>query len=175
MIDSGCNSLLLPLSSTKALSDLLQEKLEKFLESKQAIPRLTHALIGQIMLQNYYSVQCDWVYFGVAKGAGTFAADQMVDLNNRMLMWEVDELPKNIDDLEDDDHDGDDEEMIKNKNQDLSNILYSRSQLTINRLIEFLVDQTTIKRFPTLHKTERRIQNTQKKKNKKKIREKKKN
>ena len=94
------------------------EKLEKFLESKQVIPRRTHALIGQIMLQNYYSVQCDWVYFGVAKGDGRFAADQMVELNNRMLMWDVDELPENFDDLEDDDHDGDDEEMRELSDED---------------------------------------------------------
>eukprot|EP00009_Paramoeba_aestuarina_P001539 CAMPEP_0201515104 /NCGR_PEP_ID=MMETSP0161_2-20130828/6760_1 /ASSEMBLY_ACC=CAM_ASM_000251 /TAXON_ID=180227 /ORGANISM="Neoparamoeba aestuarina, Strain SoJaBio B1-5/56/2" /LENGTH=86 /DNA_ID=CAMNT_0047911831 /DNA_START=466 /DNA_END=723 /DNA_ORIENTATION=- len=60
------------------------------------------------MFRNYYSVQCDWVYFGVAKGAGLFAAQQMVELNTRMLMWDDEDLPDKFDDLEEDDHDGDD-------------------------------------------------------------------
>ena len=93
------------------------QNIRNFLGSTARTPRRTHGLIGQTILQHYLSVQYDQVYFGVK--FGDFSKERILKLNELMFALDNDEeLPENFDDLEDDDHDGDDEEMTEMSDED---------------------------------------------------------
>lgn len=90
-----------------------EETIREFISLGHVIPRRTHALLGQELLSQYSSFQHGKVIAVVDPRHFLLCSwEQITDLEGYIFAHEA-TLPENFNDLEDEDHEGDDEEFYE--------------------------------------------------------------